>query len=106
MLYSIALKHVLYMCVFCVFPSSFFAYFTSSVEHMEELKKQLEKECSITIEEGTKYLSSKKLEVESKKCAIETRQRNVEAVLSKVPFIKWDRKTSLVESITLNASHN
>lgn len=59
----------------------------SKVEHMEELKKQLEKECSITIEEGTKYLSSKKLEVESKKCAIETRQRNVEAVLSKVDAI-------------------
>jgi kinetochore protein Nuf2 len=66
--------------------------FPSSVEHMEGLKKQLEKECSTMTEEGTKYLSSKKLEVESKRHAIETRQRNVEAVLSKVYFIKWNRK--------------
>lgn len=66
----------------------FVLVFPSSGEHMEELRKQLEKECSIMWEEATKHLSSKKSEVESKRYAIETRQRNVEAVLSKVPFLK------------------
>jgi hypothetical protein len=54
---------------------------------MEGLKKQLENECSIKAEEGTKYLYSKKSEVESNRCDIETRHRNADAVLSKVSFI-------------------
>ncbi|KAK2438409.1 kinetochore protein NUF2 protein [Trifolium repens] len=72
----------------------------SKVEHMEGLKKQLEKECSTMTEEGTKYLSSKKLEVESKRNAIETRQRNVEAVLSKVDAVNRTI-TSVKESATV-----
>ncbi|XP_061365812.1 kinetochore protein NUF2 homolog [Gastrolobium bilobum] len=57
------------------------------VEQEEELSKQFEKECNILWEEATKNLSSKKSEVESKRCAMETRQRNVEAVLSEVNAI-------------------
>ncbi|RDY03534.1 nuf2, partial [Mucuna pruriens] len=59
----------------------------SKVEQMEELRKQLEKECNIMCEEATKYLSSTKSEVESKRSATETRQRNVEAVLSEADAI-------------------
>jgi kinetochore protein Nuf2 len=71
------------MCLLC---------FPSSVEHTEGLKKQFEKECGFMTDEGTKYLSSIKSEADSKRRDIETRQRNVEAMLSKVPFIKWNRK--------------
>lgn len=39
-------------------------------------------------EEATKYLSSTKSDVESKRSATETRQKNVEAVLSEVAFLK------------------
>ncbi|XP_057422081.1 kinetochore protein NUF2 homolog [Lotus japonicus] len=59
----------------------------SKVEQMEELRKQLEKECSTMCEEATNYLSSAKSEVESKRCTLETRQRNVEAVLSEVDAV-------------------
>ncbi|GAU18718.1 hypothetical protein TSUD_80060 [Trifolium subterraneum] len=72
----------------------------SKVEHMEGLKKQLEKECSTVTEEGTKYLNSKKSEVESKRHVIETRQRNVEAVLSKVDAVN-STITSIKESATV-----
>lgn len=51
---------------------------------MEESTKQLEKEYRTIWEEATKELDSKKSEVESKRCAIDMRRRNVEAVLSKV----------------------
>jgi len=67
----------------CVFPSS--------VEHMEGIKKQFEKECIIVKEEATNYLSSKKSEVESKRCDIERRKRHVDGVSSKVSFIKRNR---------------
>ncbi|ESW31578.1 hypothetical protein PHAVU_002G249700 [Phaseolus vulgaris] len=59
----------------------------SKVEQMEELMKQTEKECNIMREEATKYLSSTKSEVESKCSTTETRQRNVEAVLSEADAI-------------------
>jgi len=55
---------------------------------MEESRKQLEKESNIMWEEATKYLSSTKSDVESKRSATETRQKNVEAVLSEVAFLK------------------
>ncbi|KAK7319079.1 hypothetical protein RJT34_03792 [Clitoria ternatea] len=67
----------------------------SKVEQMEELRKQLEKECNLTCEEATKFLSRTKSEVESKRCAIETRQRDVEAVLSEVDAI--NNKIKLVK---------
>lgn len=55
-------------------------------------------------EEATKHLSSNKSEVESKRYAIETRQRNVEAVLSKVPFLKKSKnKNYILKSTRLNA---
>ncbi|CAJ2677209.1 unnamed protein product [Trifolium pratense] len=73
----------------------------SKVEHMEGLKKQLEKECSTVTEEGTKYLISKKSEVESKRVVIETRQRNVEALLSKVDSVN-STITSVKESAAVN----
>lgn len=69
----------------------------SKVEQMEELRKQLEKECNIMFEEATKYLKSTKSEVESKSSATETRQRNVEAVLSEVDVIN-SKITSVKES--------
>ncbi|CAI8618830.1 unnamed protein product [Vicia faba] len=59
----------------------------SKVEHIEGLKKQLEKKYNTVMEEGTKYLSSKKSEVESKRSEIETRERNVGNVLSKVDAV-------------------
>ena len=68
---------------------------------MEGLKKQLEKECRTMVEEGTKYLYSKKSEVESKRCDIETRHK---AVLSKVSFIKCNIKTPL-ETINTKYIH-
>ncbi|KAK7359090.1 hypothetical protein VNO77_01036 [Canavalia gladiata] len=69
----------------------------SKVEQMEELRKQLEKECNIKWEEATKYLQSRKSEAESKRCATETRQKNVEAVLSEVDAIN-SKITSVKES--------
>lgn len=60
---------------------------------MEELRKQVEKESNIMCEEATKYLNSKKSEVESKRRAMETRQRNVESVLGEVPFLKFHNKS-------------
>jgi len=59
---------------------------------MEELMKQTEKECNTLGEEATKYLSNTKSEVESNSSTIETRQRNVEAVLSEVAFFKFHDK--------------
>ncbi|KAK7399677.1 hypothetical protein VNO78_10865 [Psophocarpus tetragonolobus] len=69
----------------------------SKVEQMEELRRQLEKEHNIMCQEATKYLNSTKLEVESKRSATETRQRNVEAVLSEVDTIN-SKITSEIES--------
>ncbi|TKY60161.1 Kinetochore protein nuf2 [Spatholobus suberectus] len=69
----------------------------SKVEQMEELRKQLEKECNIMWEEATKNLSSTKSEVESQRCAIETRQRSVVAMLSEVDGIN-SKITSVKES--------
>ncbi|KAK7290609.1 hypothetical protein RIF29_05155 [Crotalaria pallida] len=59
----------------------------SKVEQMEELRKQVEKECNVMREEATKHLQSIKLEVESKRGAMEARQRNVESVLAEVEAI-------------------
>ncbi|XP_045825573.1 kinetochore protein NUF2 homolog isoform X1 [Trifolium pratense] len=95
-------KHVYYTCVCVLFSLHLFMLvFPSSVEHMEGLKKQLEKECSTVTEEGTKYLISKKSEVESKRVVIETRQRNVEALLSKVDSVN-STITSVKESVAVN----
>ncbi|KAL2338472.1 hypothetical protein Fmac_012918 [Flemingia macrophylla] len=69
----------------------------SKVEQMEELRKQLERESNITSEEAIKYLNSTKSEVEAKKCAIETGQRNVVALLSKVDAMN-SKITSVKES--------
>lgn len=78
----------------------------SLVEHTEGLKKELEKNYNTVMEEGAKYLSSKKSEVESKRSEIETREKNVENVLSKVSLIKWNRKTPLKSINTLKYIHN
>ncbi|CAL0306517.1 unnamed protein product [Lupinus luteus] len=59
----------------------------SKVEQMEELRKQVEKECNTICEEATKHVNSIKLEVESKGGAMEARQRNVESVLAEVEAI-------------------
>ncbi|CAL5214321.1 unnamed protein product [Lathyrus oleraceus] len=69
----------------------------SKVEHTEGLKKELEKNYNTVMEEGAKYLSSKKSEVESKRSEIETREKNVENVLSKVDAINSEI-TSVIES--------
>ncbi|CAK8578690.1 unnamed protein product [Lathyrus sativus] len=69
----------------------------SKAEHTEGLKKQLEQNYNTVMEEGTKYLSSKKSEVESKRSEIETRERNIENVLSKVDDVKSEI-TSVKES--------
>ncbi|KAH1250943.1 Kinetochore protein NUF2 [Glycine max] len=71
----------------------------SKVEQMEESRKQLEKESNIMWEEATKYLSSTKSDVESKRSATETRQKNVEAVLSEVAFLKVDAISSKIISV-------
>ncbi|KAH1250944.1 Kinetochore protein NUF2 [Glycine max] len=60
----------------------------SKVEQMEESRKQLEKESNIMWEEATKYLSSTKSDVESKRSATETRQKNVDAISSKIISVK------------------
>ncbi|XP_020213293.1 kinetochore protein NUF2 homolog [Cajanus cajan] len=69
----------------------------SKVEQMEELRKQLEKECNIRCEEATKYLNSTQSEVETKRCDIETRKRNVAAMLSEVDVIN-SKITSVKET--------
>ncbi|XP_027347793.1 kinetochore protein NUF2 homolog [Abrus precatorius] len=69
----------------------------SKVKQLEEFREQLEKECNHTREEATQYLINKKSEVESKRCATETRQRNVEAMLSEVDAIN-SKITSVKES--------
>ncbi|MED6168001.1 hypothetical protein PIB30_008023 [Stylosanthes scabra] len=56
----------------------------SKVVQMEEMKRQLEKECTVMREESTKYLNGITSDVEYKKRDIETRRINVEAVLSEV----------------------
>ncbi|XP_058735788.1 kinetochore protein NUF2 homolog [Vicia villosa] len=69
----------------------------SKVEHIEGLKKQLEKKYNIVMEEGSKLISNKKSEVESKRSEIETRERDVENVLSKVDAVN-SKITSVKES--------
>lgn len=56
---------------------------------MDELKKQLEKEREVNCEAATKELTNVKLEVESRKHGNETRQRNVEALLTEVHSISF-----------------
>ncbi|KAL1312836.1 hypothetical protein HN51_039418 [Arachis hypogaea] len=56
----------------------------SKVLQMEETKRQVEKECTIMQEKSIKYLNGITSDVEYKKRDIETRRRNVEAVLEEV----------------------
>ncbi|KAF7842707.1 kinetochore protein nuf2 [Senna tora] len=63
------------------------------VEHSEEMRKQLEKERDIKCDEASKYLNGVKSEVESKKHALEDRQKNVEAVLAEVDAINVSIKS-------------
>lgn len=54
------------------------------VEESEETKKQLEKERDVRCEEAFKKFNQVKMEVESQRRDLEARQKNVEAVVSKV----------------------
>ena len=55
-----------------------------AVEESEETKKQLEKERDFRCEEAFKKFNQVKMEVESQRRDLEARQKNVEAVVSKV----------------------
>lgn len=52
------------------------------VDQLEELRKQLEKERDLSREEATKELNNVKLQVESSRCGLESRQRNIEAMVA------------------------
>ena len=61
-----------------------------SVEQLDELRKQLEKERNFKCEEATKELNNVKLAVESKRRELEARQRKVEAEAAEVLFLQYD----------------
>lgn len=48
------------------------------------MRKQVEKECALSREEAAKELNNVKSEVESTRCGLELRQRQVEAVIAEV----------------------
>lgn len=54
---------------------------------MDEMRKQVEKECALSREEAAKELNNVKTEVESTRCGLELRQRQVEAVITEVLFM-------------------
>lgn len=54
------------------------------MDQLNELKKQIEKERDFKCQEATKEFDNVKLEVESRRCDLEARQKNVEAVVSEV----------------------
>lgn len=56
----------------------------STIDQLDELKRQLEKERELNCEAASKELTNVKHEVESRKHGNESRQRNVEALLTEV----------------------
>ncbi|XP_021283498.1 probable kinetochore protein NUF2 [Herrania umbratica] len=65
------------------------------VEQLEELQRQLQKERGLKFQESTKHLNDVKLEVESRRCDLEARQKKVEDVVAEVDSITL--KTSMVK---------
>lgn len=63
-------------------------------DQLDELKKQLEKERELNCEAATKESTNIKLEVELRKHRIESRQRNVEALLIEVDAIEGKIKSA------------
>ncbi|XP_062000301.1 kinetochore protein NUF2 homolog [Rosa rugosa] len=59
----------------------------SKVKELNDFKKKLEKERYLKFEEASKELSNVKLEVESRRCVLEARQKNVEAAIAEVETI-------------------
>ncbi|CAL5434484.1 unnamed protein product [Camellia sinensis] len=57
------------------------------VEQLDEIRKQLEKERDFRCEEATKELNNVKLEVESMRCDLESRQAKIAAVVAEVDTI-------------------
>ncbi|XP_076926287.1 kinetochore protein NUF2 homolog, partial [Bidens hawaiensis] len=53
-----------------------------TVNQLEELLKQLEKERDVKCEEASKELKNEKLQVEYNKCGLEQRQREIEALVA------------------------
>nr|GLL28687.1 probable kinetochore protein NUF2 [Ipomoea trifida] len=51
-------------------------------DQLDEMRKQVEKECALSREEAAKELNNVKTEVESTRCGLELRQRQVEAVIT------------------------
>lgn len=56
----------------------------SSVEQLDELQQQLEKERNLKSEDATRAFENVKLEMESKRQDLEARQKKVEAVVTEV----------------------
>lgn len=54
------------------------------MEQLDEIRKQLEKERDLRYEEATKELNIVKLEVESKRRDLESRQTKIQAVVAEV----------------------
>ena len=54
------------------------------MKELNDLKTKLEKERSLKFEEASKELGNVKLELESKRCVLEARRKNVEAALAEV----------------------
>lgn len=57
-----------------------------SVENLEELKRQSEKERDAKCDEAAKEVNRVKLNVESRRQELEARQKNVETVVGEVCF--------------------
>ena len=66
-----------------------------SVDQLDKVKWQLEQERGQTFEQATKELKNVKMEVEANRSALQTRQKQVEAVVMEVLF------TVLVLPLTL-----
>ncbi|GFP99199.1 probable kinetochore protein nuf2 [Phtheirospermum japonicum] len=65
----------------------------SKAEQLKEFKKQLEKERALSHEEVDKELKNVKLEVNTKRNALESRQRQVESMVAEGDAIILNRKT-------------
>ncbi|KAB1207031.1 hypothetical protein CJ030_MR7G011352 [Morella rubra] len=70
-----------------------------SVEQLDELRKQLEKERDLKLEDATKDFNNVKLEVESRRRDLEARQKNVEAVVVEAISIKESGAAEVQEFI-------
>lgn len=68
----------------CIFKLKALSLSHFTVDHWNELKRQLDRERDIKCEEATREFNNVKLDVESRRCDLEAMQKNVEAVVAEV----------------------